>query len=615
MTAVEEAPPTDPPSATRARDRRALVVLLLVALSPIAAVLVTRAGRPYFPVGDPANIDFAVRQVFTSHPPLVGAYSRGFNHPGPSMFWAIAPLSVATGGATWATLVGAALLQGVAIVGVGLLAFRRGGIGLALLVLAGSALVYSGFGQGGQFVVPWNPYEPIPFFLLFLLAVWAVAVGDRWQAVTAVLTGTFVVQAHVGYTPLVLAGLAFAVVVVLVDRPALPRAPGWPKVALWSGLGLFLMWLPPLVQQVRNRPGNLRAMYDYFTSGGATVGLRGGAGLLATEFRVLPPWLGGRESFAYGSGVAEPSSTAWLLLAVALLGVGWWCARASARRADRRMVELAAVMAVVSVVALARISVEASPYLFYWRIVVAVFVVVASLWAVANWWPVAAHPRARAVGVGALVVAVLVGFVGQIADVVDHSDRVASTEASAEDLMQQIDRAGVPDQPVLVRNLGTNLGGIQQGLIDALDRAGAPVRMDPQFSYRFAPRLGARPGDVGEVWYVSEEGIRRSLLPDQPGARLVAATSPLSPAEERELQRLQRAAAAALTAHGAQDRIPQLDSPFLVQFDAAAPLPGVDASAIRRMAELNQQVLDSRTCRCSVVALPPSAPEVEGVSG
>ncbi len=615
MTVAGAAPPTERPSAAWVRERRALFVLLLVALSPVVAVLITRVGRPYFPVGDPANIDFAVRQVFTAHPPLVGAYSRGFNHPGPSMFWAIAPLSLVAGGATWATLVGAALLQGVAIVGVGLLAFRRGGLAFALLVLAALALVYSGFGQGGQFVVPWNPYEPVPFFLLFLLAVWAVAVGDRWQAVTLVLTGSFVMQAHIGYTPLVLAGLAFAVVVVFVDRAAVDRAPRWRPVLVWSMVALLVMWIAPLIQQVRNKPGNLRAIYDYFANGGPTVGLQGGAGLFATEFKVLPPWLGGSETFEFGTGVAQPASIAWLLVPCVLLGLGWWCARRSGRRADRRMVELAALVAVVSIAALARITVEASPYLFYWRIVVAAFVVVASVWAIANWWPVSAHPRARAVAASTLVVALVVGFVGQIADVVNHSDEVATTEASTEDLMHQIERAGLPDRPVIVRNLGDNLGGVQQGLIDALDRADIPVRMDPQFAYRFAPRLAAATSEAGEVWYVSEEGIRTTLLPDRPGARLVASTSPLSTADERELQRLQREAAAALTAAGASDRIPQLDSPFLAQFDAAHPLPGVDAAAIHRMAQLNQQVLDSRTCRCAVIAFPSSAAEVEGVSG
>jgi hypothetical protein len=232
VTAVASAaPPTTDPAVGRSRrDRRWLLALLVVSVAPVVAVVVTRAGRSYFPVSDAANFDFMVRQVFTTHPPLVGAYSRGFNHLGPSMFWAIAPISLVAGGATWATLVGAALLQGVAIVGVGLLAFRRGGIWLAFLALAALTLVYSGIGQGGPFVVPWNPYEAVPFFFLFALAVWAVSVGDRWQVITALVAGSFVMQAHVGYTPLVLGGLVYAAIVLLVGRPSVPNAPRWPRV-------------------------------------------------------------------------------------------------------------------------------------------------------------------------------------------------------------------------------------------------------------------------------------------------------------------------------------------------------------------------------------------------
>ena len=80
-------------------------VALVVVLAPVVAVLVTRVGRPYFPLEDRASIDLWVRDVFTSHTPLVGAYSRGFNHPGPAYFYALAPLSKLFGGASWATLV------------------------------------------------------------------------------------------------------------------------------------------------------------------------------------------------------------------------------------------------------------------------------------------------------------------------------------------------------------------------------------------------------------------------------------------------------------------------------------------------------------------------------
>jgi hypothetical protein len=96
---------------------------------------------------------------------------------------------------------------------------------------------------------------------------------------------------------------------------------------------------------------------------------------------------------------------------------------------------------------------------------------------------------------------------------------------------------------------------------------------------------------------------------------MVASTSPLSAAEERELRGLQRRAARTLEADGAGDRVPQLDSPFLDLTGAQETLPGVAAADIDRMAALNRKVVAARTCRCSVVAFPAGAPEVEGVSG
>ena len=121
---------------------------MIVALLPVIAVLVTRAGRTYFPVNDRASIDLMVRDVFSGHPPLVGTYSRGFNHPGPLLFWVLAPLTALAGGAPWATLVGSALLQGVGIVAVAWISFRRGGTAFMLVMLATLGLAYTGLAAG-----------------------------------------------------------------------------------------------------------------------------------------------------------------------------------------------------------------------------------------------------------------------------------------------------------------------------------------------------------------------------------------------------------------------------------------------------------------------------------
>ena len=63
-----------------------MALLLAVVVAPVVAVIVTRWGHPYLPLSDEATVAMRVRNVFTSDTPLVGPYSRGFNHPGPAFF-------------------------------------------------------------------------------------------------------------------------------------------------------------------------------------------------------------------------------------------------------------------------------------------------------------------------------------------------------------------------------------------------------------------------------------------------------------------------------------------------------------------------------------------------
>jgi hypothetical protein len=570
---------------------------------------VTRVGRPYLPVQDPATIDLLVRDVFGAHTPLVGSYSRGFNHPGPLLFYVLTPLSKLTGEAPWSILVGAALVQGAGLVGVAWIARRRGGTPLALLMLAAVGLSYFGLDQLGQFTHAWNPYAALPFLPLFLLLAWSTVLGDRWCALGVVATGSFVVQCHVGYAPLVLAVAIWVVVMVAVDRPSTPRAPQWSMVALWSGALAVALWLAPVLEQLLDEPGNLRALWRYFLAGGTTLGVRDAIGIFGTEFRWWPPWLGGHEVYGYGSGDAIPASPWWALVPVALLGAGWIAARRSGRRSDRRLVELAAVVAVVAVVAMARVTVAPVPFVFYWRVTVATFVVAASAWAIAHALPAGWRPWSRRFGVAAALVAIVVAFGAQTIDVIDHRHRLEGIEAAAHEALDRVAADGLPTRPVLVRSLGGNLGGFDQGVVDALDREGVAVRVDPRFGFHFGDQRTSAVDAVDSVWYVAEEGRFASLLPELPGARVVASVSPLTPAEERELRQLQRDAAAAFRAAGRDDLVDQLDSIFfgvLASPEDLRNIPGLSVEQVERITELNRKVVASGSCRCSIVAFPTS---------
>ena len=141
------------------------------------------------------------------------------------------------------------------------------------------------------------------------------------------------------------------------------------------------------------------------------------------------------------------------------------------------------------------------------------------------------------------------------------------------------------------------------------------MKVDERYGFHFGDQRTARRDEVDEVWYVSEEGRFRSLLPHTAGARLVASSTPLRPGEEREMQQLQRDAAAALTAAGRDDLLPALDNVFVEVLLGAeldrGPIPGLDRGMLARMAELNVKVAKSGSCRCAIVAYPSAtAPDL-----
>jgi hypothetical protein len=613
-TALHETPGPrrDSPDVTDpacARDRRIALVAIGLALVPVLCVLIFRAGRHYFPLGDEAITDLRVRDVFTSNPPLVGVYSRGFNHPGPLLYWLLAPLSAITGYATWANMVSGAVLQGIAIGLSGWLAFRRGGVMLCLLVLTALGFAYSSFAFGSQFLQPWNPNVAFPFFMLFLLQAWSFATGSRWQLLGLVITGSLLVQLHLGYLALVGAATLWACAVVLLDarrgiNPSTGPQPSWRRVVVAAALAGGALWLVVVVQQLTHDPGNLTKIYEFLRDSGPPTGLHRGAGLFAAEFRFPPPWLGGHEGFAPFTDEVLPVSVAWLLVPVALLGIGFLAAWRSRRRADLRMVELAAVNAVVSIVTLSRVTVMLQSFVFYWRVISAVFLVVAVVWAVVGWSRVDER-RSRWVAVVALMVVVALFFGARARDDVIR-DNVAFNPSidHAAHLVTEVRKGGMPQRPVLIRGLGGTTYGLAQALFDDLDRAGAPVKVDTRYGYEYGDTRTASPGSVDEVWYVSGGGGNLTILDNHPGGRLVAAVTPLSPTDERELRALQRELSRDVVATGHSDLLPALDSSLIGIAVDRAGVPGVDHDRLDRLVELNRKVEAQDKCRCFVVAYP-----------
>jgi hypothetical protein len=591
-----------PVGASGARWMNVVVGVLLGALMllPCVVTVALLAGRPWWPVDDMAAIDLQVRDVWSLHPPLTGLYSHTeFNHPGPLMFWLMSLISVPAGGAAWATRIGGAVLQGCALAWLAWLAWRRG----LRTLLAAAAVTAATYLAAGPWLLrePWNPNVPVGFFILFLFLTAFVANGSFRLLIAMVFVGSFAVQTHVSNTVLVLAGLAWAIGCALVDARGRHRGPPqWRSTVVAAGAVGLLCWVGPAIDVVLHWPGNLTKIVVYFAGGEHTsVGLGSAARIMASEFHAVPPWAGGNEPTAPFTANVTGVSVWWLLVAIALLTGGTLAARATGSRNDRRLVALAALMFMVGIVSISRAD-EPVGFHFEWRSVIAVFVVVASLWSIAAFFaprlPAALRRISSLLVLGGVVWASIALSVS-----IPSAQTQQALSPEMRLIARQLARAGLPHGTVLTRTTGELNRLIFHGVIDWLDRRGVDVRIDGPGSYLGYQRTIAL-GRARALWYVTESGSYVGIMLRIPGSHLIARTSPLAPAREAELSRLQARLWDQLRRAGRTDLIGYLDKPYV--FFKVAQVEGVDPRAAARIGQLASEVARSGSCRCGVVSLP-----------
>lgn len=609
MPAVEERTPV--PRRVRRWDGPVMLATTIVVLVPLLVALVDVLGRRITPVGDIALLDLRTRDVFTGATPLLGAYSRfGWSHPGPVGFWLLAPFSVLGGGSASSMYAGVIVVLAAGVAWSAWLAYRLGGLFLGLGALLVQALTFVGLHESVPWYRPWNPTLAVPFFLVFVLAVWSVGLGRVRDLPTAAASGSLLVLLHVGYLPLVGVGAAWVLVGVIRAQ----RAGASVRAPLLLALAISaVLWAPAVFEQIRQgADGNLvliarsafGARLPHMTQVNVDpVGLRTAAGVLADEFRFVPAWLGGP---AYPSGApggfAAPAGLGWLLVPLGL----WIAATVVVRRhPDRRSAHalwLLGLLAVTALLGLGQVRGDLTDYAFYWRVPLAVLLVVVPIGVLAR----SLRPeggRGRQVLTIALVGGLVAATVATTAWVTDGDPAQDAVNPIVADLARQVPQSARNRGPIRFIQTG-DLGlyaGVAVGLFDDLDRRGFPVGLTRRFAeaYVQGEHVSSRPG--GRTWLVAQ-GRNVSELLGRPGVRLLAESSPLSRTDELRLRRLQRRLSAQLRDAGRADLLDRLDLPL------PQGLPGVGnvrAAEVRELTRLQRRVGGAR--RYALFEVAPAA--------
>jgi hypothetical protein len=347
------------------------VVLVVLPLLVSAISLAVRVGGSYYPWADRALLELRVRDI-GSHAELLGPYSRfGWFHPGPLLFYLFAPLYRLTGSNAISMNVAALAVNGACLVGIVLLARRRGGLPLMLVTTLFVEVFL--FASGPQFVRDdWNPYVTVLPLLLLVFLAWSMTCGDTWALPIAAGVATFMVQSHVGYAALCAAIVAAGVVGLVLSRPA-----SWRFPVLWTGGLVAVFWTPIVVEQFSGDPGNLDKLYRFFRAAGQGEPPARAWKVITMQLGSWPDWIFGEVPFRQFVDRLD-SRAAFPFLLVALLAAMWFAWRRASGAFGLDCIVVVAIVA--GTFAITRIVGGLYPYLVRWTWVVGMLVALATVW-------------------------------------------------------------------------------------------------------------------------------------------------------------------------------------------------------------------------------------------
>ena len=567
--------------ASEARGHGGLIAACLAILCVPLVVALAGFRRPtWTPVLDLAMTELRVRDVGGRHTPLIGLPGRigsladQGSHPGPLSFYALAPTYRLLGSSAWALQVATFMIHAVAM-GVALfIANRRGGARMVLVMAALLAVLTAGYG-GGALTEPWNPYMPLLWWVVALLAVWSVLCGDLPMLPVAVLAASFCAQTHVPYLGLALGMGALATVAALLRWRSGPRERStvlrW--VAASAGVGV-LLWLPPTIDQVRHDPGNYSRLLDYFADDeGDTRGLGEGVDVGLRHFDLThlvrgdivdPGWL-----VTNADGNRATSGRGVVLLAL-------WAASAAIAVRRRRSSSLIALHAVVGaglvlmVLAISRIFGAVWYYLTLWGWAIGLLALVATIWTAAEvlgerWGDEKRARTARRATTALVVVGLLaVGRFTLDAWNSPHADATVARDLAAvvDEAAARLDAGeglatGKDGRYLVTWSDAFHIGSQGYGLLSELERRGFDVGIT---SGRRVPGTAHRvlePAEATARIHLATGGFVARWR-DVPDAVEIASVDPRTDAELAELDQLRAEVTATLQSLGLDELVPEL---------------------------------------------------------
>ncbi|MEI6569800.1 MAG: hypothetical protein WCO36_00025 [Actinomycetes bacterium] len=577
--------------------------VLFSAVFLAAGVFISR--HAWYPVLDLAMTEFRVRDVGTSHTPLVGLPGRIGNfpdqgsHPGPLSFFALAIVYKLSGSSAHGLEYATVLLSLAAVITALWLATRRGGPAMGSAVAAALAVVLWRYGPL-LVTQPWNPYLPLLPWFVVLLAAWSVLDRDPVGWLPFAFFGALCAQTHIPYVGLV-GGVGLLMISVTAAR-ALRESGSHLKELRWlcgASLLFVVLWIPPIVDQISGHQ-NISMIINYFrTPPEAAVGVGSGLRVLLGHFDLLH-WA---RQGSYSNLVTAGTDSSKGSVFIGFIVFSGWAASAivALRLRLTRVLPLHAVVGsaiVLGAISLSRVFGVLWYYLSLWMVSIVVLAVFVEL------WTLYAALIERRVDADALTRwssrAVLATAFGSLLLFTIASTQVEPPEATLSDplgvIVNRVDKslkdgvAGVnkSDRFVLTWNDAHYIGSQGYGLVSELERRGWDVGVPdawrvPVTRQRVVPIDSA----TRELRFASGNYLRALIASDESGVELLARYDPRSRAQRVTYRSDRSELLTSLQSRGEVEIANQVDS-SLFTASLAASLTQREKNLIAEMLHLGQ---------------------------
>jgi hypothetical protein len=248
-----------------------LILLLFISLFVLFFSIAKEGSRDFFQPGDDATLETRVVNA-SRNVQYLGPYSRfGWNHPGPLYFYILLPFYKLFSMGAQSLFVGATFINIISILVLLFFLYKSENNYFFFFTAFLFSLYIYGFLGLHVFRNIWNPHVTILPFTAFIFVSVHLSRGNLKVLPLSILLSSFVVQTHVAYAPAVVVIFLIAILLYILEKLKEEK-----KIkSLFSkdvlkiigiSAGIFIMlWILPIIEALKNPPGNLFKLIYYFS--------------------------------------------------------------------------------------------------------------------------------------------------------------------------------------------------------------------------------------------------------------------------------------------------------------------------------------------------------------